>query len=66
MDASGIAAAVAALLGIVLLLLKRHFASVDSNADAIEQAKAELRKALAEKRMTDAAAWSAKLRKLGG
>lgn len=65
MDANGIAAAVAAIIGLVVLLLKRHFASVDSNAAAVEEAKAELRKALAEGRITDAAMWRQKLRQLG-
>lgn len=66
MDATGIAAALAALLGIVLLLLQRHFASVDSNKDAITAAQTELRKALAEGRIDDANKWAAKVRELGG
>ena len=66
MDANAIAAAIAAVAGIALLLLQRHFASVDSNKTARQEAQDGLRLALAQGRIDDAARWRKRLIDLGG
>lgn len=61
-----IAGAVAALLGIVLILLRRHFATMDSTSSDVSQAERELRQALAAKQFDDAAFWARRLATLRG
>ena len=52
MDASAVAAAIAAVAGIALLLLQRHFASVDSSEKTLKQMETEYEDAVASRDLT--------------